>query len=190
MICHSKCGKKATPNFLRKAAYWHVKEEIWKQEKKSLTSSLPQRSVDGVMAVDATLSILQDEEKNLQENRSCNFNIVLDNVELKLLASDMTSSNQNKDQHWCNHNAYLDRVYPTHLLYNGPVANSHDVPNSTFLPSLTDQNSLLSDFTVLIGRVLVENLLAFEIFKDVVLLHIRHKFSDELQKKTETVSFF
>ena len=186
MICHSKCGKKTAPNFLRKAAYCHVKEEIWQQEKRSLTSSLPQ---DGVMAVDASLSILQDEEKNLQDNRPCSFNIVLDNVDLKLLASDMTSSNQNKDLHWCNHIAYLDRVNPTHLLDNGPVADLHGVPNSTFLPSLTDQNSLLSDFTVLIGRVLVENLPAFEIFKDVVPLHIRHKFSDELQKKTETVSF-
>ena len=31
---------------------------------------------------------------------------------------------------------------------------------------------------------------AFEIFKDVVPLHIRHKYSDDLQKKTETVSSF
>ena len=109
--------------------------------------------VDGIRAVDASLSVLQDEEKNLHENRPYSFNIVLDNVDLKLLASDMTSSNQNKDLHWCNHNAYLDRVNPTHLLDNGPVADLHDVPNSTFLPSLTDQNSILSDFTVLIGRV-------------------------------------
>ena len=146
--------------------------------------------VDGVMAVDASLSILQDEEKNLHENRPCNFSIVLNNVDLKLLASDMTSSNQNKDLHWCNHNAYLDRVNPTHLLDDGPVADLHDVPNSTFLPSMTDQNSLLSDFIVLIGRVLVENMPASELFKDVVPLHIRHKYSDELQKKTETLSFF
>ena len=110
-------------------------------------------------------------------------------MDLKLLASDMTSSNQNKDLHWYNHNAYLDRVNPTNSLDHGPIANMHDVPNSTFLPSLTDQNSLLSDFTVLIGRVLVENLPAFEIFKDVVPLDVRHKYSDELQKKTATMSF-
>lgn len=78
----------------------------------------------------------------------------------------------------------------SNLRNDGPAAYLHDVPNSTFLPSLTDQNSLLSDFTVLIGRVLVENLPAFEIFKDVIPLHIRHKYSDELQNKTETVSFF
>ena len=183
MICHSKCGKKTAPNFLRKDACWHVKEELYQ------LSAAGEDVVDGVMAVDASLSILQGEEKNLQDNRPCSFNIVLDNVDLKLLASDMTSSNQNKDLHWCNHNAYLDRVNPTHLLDNDPVADLRDVSNSTFLPSLTDQNSLLSDFTVSIGRVLVENLSALEIFKDVVPLHIRHKFSDELQKKTETKFF-
>ena len=38
------------------------------------------------------------------------------------------------------------------------------------------------------GRVIVENLPAFAIFKDVIPLHIKHKYSGELKKKTETVS--
>ena len=69
-----------------------------------------------------------------------------------------------------------------------PTGNLQALPNSTFLPSLDDQNSLLSDFVVLVGRVIVENLPAFAIFKDVIPLHIKHKYSEELKKKTETVS--
>jgi len=38
-----------------------------------------------------------------------------------------------------------------------------------------------------VGRVIVENLPAFAIFKDVISLHIKHMYSVELKKKTETV---
>lgn len=69
-----------------------------------------------------------------------------------------------------------------------PTANLQALPNIAFLPSLDDQNSLLSDFVVLVGRVIVENLPAFAIFKDVIPLHIKHKYSEELKKKSETVS--
>jgi len=48
----------------------------------------------------------------LEEKRPNSFNVVLDNIDIKVLASDMTSDNQNKDYHWCNHNAHLDRVNP------------------------------------------------------------------------------
>ena len=140
-----------------------------------------------ITAANVSQSSINVEKKKLFENRPSSFNLVLDNVDLKVLASNMTSDDQNKDFHWCNHNAYLDRVNPTHLADDSPIADLEDVPNSTFLPSFNDQNLLLSDFTVLVGRVLVENFSAFEIFKDVIPLHIKHKYSDEMKNKTETV---
>ena len=128
------------------------------------------------------------EKQKLFENRPSSFNLVLDNVDLRVLASNMTSDDQKfQDFHCYNHSAYMDRVNPTHLPDDSPTADLQDVPNSTFLPSFNDQNLLLSDFTVLIGRVLVEHFSAFEIFKDVIPLHIKHKYSDEMKNKTETV---
>ena len=118
------------------------------------------------------LSILDGKIEKLMEEQPKTFSIVLDTVHLRVLASDMTSDNQNNDYHWFNHNAYWDRVKPTHLPDDGPIADLQEVPNSTFLPSLTDQKALLNDFIILIGRLLVENLIAFEIFKDVVPIHI------------------
>lgn len=138
--------------------------------------------------LEAAASCLDNTISKLEEECPSSFNIVLDNIDLKVLASDMTSDNQNKDYHWCNHNAHLDRVNPVQLENDEPIANLQDVPNSAFLPSLDDQNSLLSDFVILVGRVIVESLPEFSIFKDVVPLHIKHKYSDELKKKTETVS--
>lgn len=130
---------------------------------------------------------MDGEIEKLIEEQPKSFSIVLDNVDLRVLASDMTSDNQNKDYHLWNHNAYRDQVNPTHLPDDGPIADLQEVPNSTFLPSLTDQKALLNDFTVLIGRILVENLTEFEIFKDVVPIHIKHKYSDIMKNKTETV---
>ena len=141
-----------------------------------------------VLEVQAATSDVEKQINQLEEKRPSSFNIVLDNLDLKVLAADMTSDNQNKDYHWCNHNAHLDRVTPLHLENDVPTANLQELPNSAILPSLDDQNSLLSDFVVLVGRVIVENLPAFSIFKDVVPLHIKHKYSAELKKKTETVS--
>ena len=143
---------------------------------------------DVVHQLEAEKTTLDGKIEKLIEEQPKSFSIVLDNVDLRVLASDMTSDNQNKDYHRCNHNAYWDRVNPTHLPDDGPIADLQEVPNSTFLPSLTDQKALLTDFTVLIGRVLVENLPAFEIFKDVVPIHIKHKYSDISKNKTETVS--
>ena len=141
-----------------------------------------------VHQLEAEKTALDGEIEKLMEEQPKSFSIVLDNVDIRVLASDMTSDNQNKDYHWCNHNAYRDRVNPTHLPDDGPIADLQEVPNSAFLPSLTDQKALLNDFTVLISRVLVENLTEFEIFKDVVPIHIKHKYSDILKNKTETVS--
>ena len=143
---------------------------------------------DQLVQVQDSASELDEKIFKLGEERPPSFNIVLDNVDLKVLASDMTSDNQNKDYHWCNHNAHLDRVNPLHLDDDKPRANLEDVPNSAFLPSLDDQNSLLSDFVILVGRVIVENLPAFAIFKDVIPQHIKHKYSEDLKRKTETVS--
>ena len=65
----------------------------------------------------------------IEEERPSSFNIVLHNIDLKVLASDMTFDNQNKD------NSHLDRVNPLHLENDVETANLQELPNSAFLPS-------------------------------------------------------
>ena len=62
--------------------------------------------------IQAATSDVDQKILQIQEERPSSFNIVLGNIDLKVLASDMTSDNQNKDYHWCNHNALLDRGVP------------------------------------------------------------------------------
>ena len=171
------------------------KEAVDEKQRLELTKEeLNERSLLGedvhnqLSQTHAAVSDVDKKILQIEEERPSSFNIVLDNIDLKVLASDMTFDNQNKDYHWCNHNAHLDRVNPLHLDNDVQTGNLQELPNSAFLPSLDYQNSLVSDFVVLVGRVIVENLPAFAIFKDVIPLHIKHKYSGELKKKTETVS--
>ena len=108
--------------------------------------------------IPAAVSHVYQRILQIEEERPSSFNIVLDNIELEVLASDMISDNQNKDYHWCNRNAHLNRVNPLHLENDVPTANLQELSNSAFLSSLDDQNSPLSDFDVLVGGVIVENL--------------------------------
>ena len=63
---------------------------------------------DVVHQLEAEKTTLDGKIEKLMEEQPKSFSIVLDNVDLRVLASDMTSENQNKDYHWCSHNAYWD----------------------------------------------------------------------------------
>ena len=49
--------------------------------------------------IQAAASDVDQKILKIQEQRPSSFNIVLDNIDLKVLASDITSDNQNKDYH-------------------------------------------------------------------------------------------
>ena len=63
-----------------------------------------------------------------------------------------------------------------------------DVNVDKLLPSADTDSHLVNNLTILISRVLVDNMAAFKLyFEDVVLKHISHKFSTEMNKKSEVV---
>ena len=74
----------------------------------------------------------------------------------------MTSENQNKDHHWCNHNVVFDRVNPAEMPDDKPLSCILDVPNKLLLPALEDNKNILNHFAALVSSVLVENLSSFE----------------------------
>ena len=60
---------------------------------------------DRLLQIQAATIAMDNKILKLEEQCPNSFNVVLDNIDIKVLASDMTSNNQNKDYHWCNHNA-------------------------------------------------------------------------------------
>ncbi|KAK3721664.1 hypothetical protein QZH41_013812 [Actinostola sp. cb2023] len=131
---------------------------------------------------------IKDNLSQISQNRPPGYCIVLGNFDIRIEVADMTSDNQNKDKHWCNHNAVINRVEPVNVSNDKPIADLLDVPNKTILPTIEDHTKLMKDLTVLVARVFVENFTSFSVFKDVVPNHIRHKYSHQLVKKTNMVN--
>ncbi len=125
----------------------------------------------------------------LAKDRPSSYCVVLDNIDMRLEGSDITSDNQHKDIHWCNHNAIIDRVNPTGFSDQQPIADIAEVDNKLFLPTLEEHNALINDFIVLVGRVFVENYDFFDIFKDIVPAHIKHKYSEKMKTPTDKVTY-
>lgn len=120
--------------------------------------------------------------------RPPSYSLVLDNLDIMITVSDMTSDNQNRDNHWCNHNAVTDRVNPLEYCDDKPIADILDLPNAAILPSPAEQKGLMKDFVVIVSRIFVEHFKSFGIFKDIVPSHIQHKHSEELKKKSSKVT--
>ena len=59
----------------------------------------------------------------------------------------MTSENQNKDHHWCNHNAVFDGVNPVELPDDKPLSCMLDMPNKLLLPALEDNKNIPVSYT-------------------------------------------
>lgn len=63
------------------------------------------------------------------------------------------------------------------------------LPIDVLLPSSSDQLAIVNNFGTLVSRVLVEELAYFNTtFEGVVTRHIPHCHSDEMARKSETVS--
>ena len=102
----------------------------------------------------------------------------------------MSSTNQNKSVHWFNLNAVMHRVIGNHLSSDGPIRSVLEMENIEFLPSFTDNYIFLSDVIPLVARVIVNRVPAFSSFKDVVVKHIPHTYSDVMKEKSTQVLYF
>ena len=61
--------------------------------------------------------------------------------------------------------------------------------NLKFFPTVDDQKFQRHNYTVLVSRVLVEHLDCFSALKDLCVFHIPRKYSNEMAKKSEVVSY-
>ena len=57
-----------------------------------------------------------------------------------------------------------------------------DVPPEKFLPTKQYLNIVEKEFTILAATVLVKYISSMEFFKDVVVHHIDHQYSEEMAK--------
>lgn len=116
------------------------------------------------------------------------YQVIGDNIDLYVKTKHMASNSQNKSIHWFLMNAVQDRVIGEGLDNSYQIKPIMKVENAEFLPSKEDNSDLQHDFVPLVTRVITQNLLAFACFKDVVVSHIPHEFSQEMKTKSTQVS--
>ena len=112
------------------------------------------------------------------------YQVIGDNIDLYVKTKHMASNCQNKSIHWFLMNAVQDRVIGEGLDNSQQIKPIMEVENAEFLPSKEDNSDLLHDFVPLVTRVIAENIPAFACFRDVVVSHIPHEFSQEMKTKS------
>ena len=99
----------------------------------------------------------------------------------------ISEQNKNRSLHTFNLVAMRDVVSGSNLP-DKHIRTLDDVEISEFLPSHNDVENLKMDFIVLWARVMVKNIPAFSFFNGVVIQHIQHQYSKEIQAVTEEVT--
>ena len=115
------------------------------------------------------------------------YQIIGDNVDLHINVRHMSEQNKNRSLHTFNLVAMRDVVSGSNLP-DKHIRTLNDVEISEFLPSHNDVEQLKKDFIVLWARVIVKNIPAFTFLKGVLIQHIQHQYSKEMQAITEEVT--
>ena len=107
------------------------------------------------------------------------FDISFEDLDIQLQRKNMLMESQNRDYH---------RV-GAHLKSKGPQANLEEVSNLKFLPTLDDQQRQRSNYIILTSRILVNYFDVLAPLKDACILHIPHKYTNEMAQKSKKVFF-
>ena len=122
----------------------------------------------------------------VKDGRSLVF--VLDNVDWYIKVHDMRSDKQNRSVHAVATSLVVGRASSSHLPDTGPKKNLANCNLKDTL-SLTDEETqcTMDRCKVLIGRILVEFLPAFDFLKDVVPHHTPCEYHEEMNTKSVVV---
>ena len=120
------------------------------------------------------------------------FVLVGDNIDKNVKPRQEGIDSKTQSYHFFHSYAIQDRINlssvsdkQSHYL-SVPV---NQLPLSTLLPSVSDHQSLIHNFSILISRVLVSEMRFFkESFDGVVQNHIKHEHYSEMTVKSEVVS--
>lgn len=154
----------------------HFNETVYDDLRKQL-ASIDSNKMDEVRLL----------QKEINSNRPRGYQIIGDNIDLMIKVRHQASDKPNKSIHWFHLNAVKDRVNGNECSDNEPLRKVQEVEQWEVLPSSKENQDLLHDFIPLVARVIVDRIPAFKHFKDVVVRHLPHQYSDVMKEKSEQV---
>ena len=116
------------------------------------------------------------------------WKIIGDNADLSIRVRDMRLDSQDQSVHIFHVLALKDRIDTSHLDNSSPQCSVSRLNVSDFVPSQVDYADLRKTLIVLMARVVVAELPAFELFKSAVPKHIIHSHSSEMATESHVVS--
>ena len=141
------------------------------------------------MEVDEEMTVTTDKDIVSEWN---GFRIIGDNLAKNIKPRFLRVDHHSQSLHFFHLFALKDRINLSGFS-NEPNqyfgVQTEELPFENLLPSTTDYQSLISNFDVLVARVLVAHIPYFKTtFDDVIVNHIQHEHSFEMSKKSQTVN--
>jgi hypothetical protein len=137
------------------------------------------------LVVDATPRTRQTTTYEADHGRK----IVFDNFDFHQKVHHMSEVNQNIDNHWVVHMNTENRVSGNHLsMVEGSADKILQMDNGKCLPDRNEHATQRDNYADLVSRIVVDNINCLEFLKAHATHHIKHPYSREMAKPTETVS--
>ena len=111
-----------------------------------------------------------------------------DNIDKRVQERDQRSTNLNKDLHWFVTLAFKERLSFLHLPDDRPIADLSNLPLTEFLVSVKENAILRRNLSVLLLRIICPKLSFLKSYERFVPVHIPHKYSEHMAKKSEYVN--
>ena len=118
----------------------------------------------------------------------CGRKITFDNIDYHQNVHHMTEDNQNIDKHYVTYMSTENRVSGNHLSDQTRVGGIEEMENGKCIPSTNDNEKQRLNYIVLMERVITTNIPCLNFLSDICSIHIPHKYSAEMKKKTNNVS--
>ena len=115
------------------------------------------------------------------------FKLVGDNLDKTIKPRDMRVDHLPQSLHYFNVYAVLDRVDFSSLSCDTSIIDEAKIDINNFLPSAADMEAMITNFSILISRLLVKHLPALCEYTSCVPAHIDHKYSREMSAKSHVV---
>lgn len=118
----------------------------------------------------------------------CGFTIVGDNIDKTVRQRHQLIDRTTQSLHYFNSYAVRDRVDFSSLDDRCPDVSVDNITAECLLPSQKDMQDMLSNFEILLSRILTKHMPPLRRYSDVVVQHITHCHYTEMSKTSDIVS--
>ena len=154
-------------------------------------TSVSQKTISSsAKSVDKIMTALFGKETSLHptERSPKTYKIVMDNIDKTIKPADMRVNNQTRSLHYVHKFAVRDRLDLSGFDDKPRRPNITDMQIRKMLPSKEDETAIHYNMSLLIARILVENLDFLNSFKCSLGRHIPHQYSQEMSQQSNVVS--